>query len=73
MLSSQNYTKAVDIWSLGCTFAELLTRTVLFKAENYIKAIKMIFEILGKPNNEDLSFIKNENAIKYVNSLADIP
>lgn len=37
MLSSHEYTKAVDMWSLGCTFAELLTKKILFKAENYIK------------------------------------
>jgi len=37
MLSSQGYTKAVDIWSLGCTFAELMTFKVLFPGKNYIQ------------------------------------
>lgn len=31
--------------------------------------IKMIFETLGKPPEEDLHFITNANARKYVNSL----
>jgi len=26
MLSSHEYSTAIDIWSLGCSFAELLTR-----------------------------------------------
>jgi len=36
MLSSHEYSKAVDIWSLGCTLAELVTRKILFKASDYI-------------------------------------
>jgi serine/threonine protein kinase len=30
MLSSHEYTQAVDIWSVGCTFGEILARKVLF-------------------------------------------
>ena len=26
MLSSHQYSTAIDVWSLGCSFAELLTR-----------------------------------------------
>ena len=37
MLSSHGYTNAVDIWSLGCTFAELMTYKVLFPGKNYIQ------------------------------------
>jgi len=30
MLSSHEYTKAVDVWSTGCSFGEVLTGKVLF-------------------------------------------
>jgi len=49
MLSSSNYGKPVDIWSLGCTFAELINKKVLFNGASYIESIKTIFNILGKP------------------------
>ena len=41
------YNKPVDIWAVGCTFAELITGKILFEGNNYIKLIKMIFEKLG--------------------------
>ena len=34
MLSSQQYTEAVDMWSVGCIMGELLNRQVLFKGTN---------------------------------------
>ena len=43
----KKYSKPVDIWGLGCTFAEMLTRNVLFKGSNYIEQVKIIFERLG--------------------------
>jgi mitogen-activated protein kinase 1/3 len=30
MLSSQAYKMSVDMWSIGCTFAEVLTGKILF-------------------------------------------
>ena len=30
LLSTADYTKAIDIWSIGCIFAELLGRTPIF-------------------------------------------
>lgn len=36
MLSSSHYSKPVDIWALGCTFAELMSRRILFHAPNYL-------------------------------------
>lgn len=66
MLSSHEYSKAVDIWSVGCTLAELLTKKILFKANNYIDQIKLIMKTLGKPGPSDLGFITNSNARKFV-------
>ena len=37
MLSSHDYSKPVDIWSLGCSMCELLSHQILFKAKDYIK------------------------------------
>ena len=44
MLSSHEYSKPVDIWGVGCTFAEIINKKVLFKGASYIDQVRQIFE-----------------------------
>eukprot|EP01017_Pseudomicrothorax_dubius_P045941 TRINITY_DN8029_c0_g2_i2.p1 TRINITY_DN8029_c0_g2~~TRINITY_DN8029_c0_g2_i2.p1 ORF type:complete len:328 (-),score=95.91 TRINITY_DN8029_c0_g2_i2:288-1271(-) len=69
MLSSQDYSKGIDMWSLGCTLYELITGKILFEAPNYIQLIKKMVETLGKPDEESLAFVTNENAKKFIKTL----
>lgn len=69
MLSSHMYTKSVDIWSTGCSFAEVLGRKVLFPGGNYIKQIDLIIKLLGTPSEEDMEFIANSHAKRFLQSL----
>ena len=66
MLSSHHYSKKIDVWSIGCTFAELLSKKFLFPGENYIAQIKLIIDVLGSPKPEDLDFITNSSAKSFV-------
>ncbi|TKA27824.1 hypothetical protein B0A50_04925 [Salinomyces thailandicus] len=52
---AQHYGGAVDIWSCGCVFAELISRDVLFRAwpENEINMVKLICEKVGTPTEEN--------------------
>ena len=69
ILQASEYTKAVDIWSVGCIFAELLGRSPLFPGKDYLEQIQRIIAILGTPKSEDMQYISNEGAIKYIRSL----
>ena len=60
MLSTSDYTKAIDIWSAGCIFAELMGRTPIFSGKNYIDQLERILAILGTPNKEDLPYRVDE-------------
>ncbi len=51
MLSSHEYTRSVDIWSAGCSFAEILTGKVLFPGQNYIEQINLIIDLRGTPDD----------------------
>ncbi|KAI8138377.1 kinase-like domain-containing protein [Fennellomyces sp. T-0311] len=54
MISPNNYSKSIDVWSVGCIFAEILGRRVLFKGRDYIDQLHKILGILGLP--EDITF-----------------
>jgi len=69
MLSKQEYTHAVDIWSVGCTFAEMLNRRILFPGENYIQQVLVIISLRGNPDEETLKFITNQQALDFVKQL----
>ncbi|KYR00380.1 p34-cdc2 protein [Tieghemostelium lacteum] len=49
LLGSKTYSVPVDIWSVGCIFAEMLTKKPLFSGDCEIDQIYRIFRILGTP------------------------
>ena len=49
LLGTNVYTPAIDIWSVGCVFAELLLREPLFMGKNEQDQIEKIFRLLGTP------------------------
>lgn len=69
ILKASKYTKSIDVWSVGCIFAELLGRTPLFPGKDYLEQIQRIIAILGTPSAEELSYISNEGALKYLKGL----
>eukprot|EP00003_Mantamonas_plastica_P033559 TRINITY_DN968_c0_g1_i2.p2 TRINITY_DN968_c0_g1~~TRINITY_DN968_c0_g1_i2.p2 ORF type:complete len:204 (+),score=79.42 TRINITY_DN968_c0_g1_i2:707-1318(+) len=69
MLSWRQYTQAMDMWSVGCIFAELLGRQPLFPGKDYLQQIDMITDTLGSPSEEDIEQITNEKARRYMRSL----
>jgi serine/threonine protein kinase len=54
LLMWETATKAIDMWSIGCIFAELLGRNVLFPGKDYLNQIDLIVNILGTPNEKDI-------------------
>ncbi|XP_077610838.1 cyclin-dependent kinase 3 isoform X2 [Crocuta crocuta] len=50
LLGSKFYSTAVDIWSVGCIFAEMVTRRALFPGDSEIDQLFRIFRTLGTPS-----------------------
>ncbi|KAI0793401.1 Pkinase-domain-containing protein [Abortiporus biennis] len=51
LLGATTYSTAVDMWSVGCIFAELILKEPLFQAKGEIELLSMIFKLLGPPNS----------------------
>ncbi|KAL9320577.1 hypothetical protein ACSQ67_012416 [Phaseolus vulgaris] len=52
LLGSRHYSTPVDVWSVGCIFAEMVNRRPLFPGDSEIDELFKIFRILGTPNEE---------------------
>lgn len=42
LLGAHHYSYAIDVWSVGCIFAELLGRRILFQASSPLKQVDRI-------------------------------
>ncbi|XP_015371802.1 PREDICTED: cyclin-dependent kinase 8, partial [Diuraphis noxia] len=67
LLGARHYTKAIDIWAIGCIFAELLTSEPIFhcrqediKTSNpyHHDQLDRIFNVMGFPQEKDWEDIK---------------
>jgi len=67
MLSWQEYTSAVDVWSVGCVFAELLLLKPLFAGRDYLHQLELITSVRGTP--PDLQGIASQHALAYMQRL----
>lgn len=45
LLNSSEYTSAIDVWSVGCIFAEIMTREPLFPGKDYVHQLKLVTEV----------------------------
>ncbi len=52
LLGGRQYSTGIDIWSVGCIFAEMVTRKPLFPGDSEIDEIFKIFRILGTPDED---------------------
>ncbi|CAO1622151.1 unnamed protein product [Sympodiomycopsis kandeliae] len=69
MLSFQNYTTAIDVWSVGCILAELLGGKPIFKGRDYVDQLNQILHFLGTPSEETLRRVGSPRAQEYIRSL----
>lgn len=67
LLGARHYTKAIDIWAIGCIFSELLTYEPIFhckqediKTSNpyHQDQLDRIFNVMGYPSEKDWEDIK---------------
>ncbi|XP_004407434.1 PREDICTED: cyclin-dependent kinase 11B isoform X6 [Odobenus rosmarus divergens] len=71
LLGAKEYSTAVDMWSVGCIFGELLTQKPLFPGKSEIDQINKVFKDLGTPSEKiwpgynDLPAVKKMTFTEY--------
>lgn len=69
MLTYQHYTKAIDMWAVGCIIAEMIGGVPLFPGKDYIDQLALILEVVGTPDNDQYFYIKSRRARHHMKSL----
>lgn len=64
IMGTKDYSKAIDIWSFGCLFAELILLEPLFPGGTDFEMINFIFNFLGY-TEEDKEILKPKLEINY--------
>ncbi|GMF21088.1 unnamed protein product [Phytophthora lilii] len=67
------YDQSVDMWSVGCIFAEILGRKALFPGKNFLHQLSLIFNVIGAPSAEAATRIQSSQAQRFLRSLGKKP
>lgn len=54
-VGSVQYTPAIDIWSIGCIFAEMLSGKPIFPGKNVVHQLDLMTDLLGTPPPESIA------------------
>ncbi len=73
LLSCTEYTSSIDVWSVGCIFAEMLGRRPLFAGKDYVHQLSLITRVIGTPAESELGWIQSDKAKRYLCSLPPCP
>ena len=70
LLGSSKYTKAVDMWSVGCILGEMYYGKAIFPGNSTLNQIERILELLGKPSRDDVDSMESVMAQECLNQIS---
>ncbi|NXD17732.1 MK13 kinase, partial [Nothocercus nigrocapillus] len=73
ILNWMHYNQTVDIWSIGCIMAEMLTGKTFFKGKDYLDQLTQILKVRGYPGEDFVEKLEDKAAKSYIKSLPKIP
>lgn len=68
ILGNTDYQMNIDVWAIGCIFAEMILGKVLFRGEEEFDQLNRIFKVFGTPTikfNSELTKLPNYS--KFLN------
>lgn len=73
LLYRPTYGKPLDMWSVGCIFAEVLGRKVFLNGQSGFEQLQLILQKLGTPPDEVINAIPSAKSIAYLRRLPRYP
>jgi len=71
LLGSTEYTKGVDMWSVGCILGELMHGKPIFPGTSTMNQLERIMEYSGRPSKEDIVAINSQYAETMLDTIAE--
>ena len=72
LLGSTKYSKAADLWSVGCILGELLCGKALFPGTSTLNQLNKVLEVTGKPSKEDIIDLQSDLANTMLETIPTI-
>ena len=72
LLGSTKYSKAADVWSIGCILGELLVGKALFPGTSTLNQLNKVLEITGKPSKDDIIALQSDLANTMLETIPSI-
>ncbi|CAD8180023.1 unnamed protein product [Paramecium pentaurelia] len=69
LLGSTQYTKAVDMWSVGCILGEMINGKPIFPGSSTLNQIERVLEVIGRPTTSELESVQAPLASQIVNNI----
>ena len=69
LLGSTKYTKAVDMWSIGCILGEMIVGKAIFPGTSTLNQIERLLELTGKPVTEDIESLESNISWNILSSI----
>uniref|UniRef100_A0A670YIB0 mitogen-activated protein kinase n=1 Tax=Pseudonaja textilis TaxID=8673 RepID=A0A670YIB0_PSETE len=72
ILNWMHYTQTVDIWSVGCIMAEMVTGRPLFKGNDHLDQLTEIMKVTGTPTQDFVQKLQSQDAKNYIKKLPQV-
>mmetsp|Transcript_8366 Transcript_8366/g.26642 ORF Transcript_8366/g.26642 Transcript_8366/m.26642 type:complete len:442 (-) Transcript_8366:453-1778(-) len=72
LCSWTEYSSSIDVWSVGCIFAEMHTCKPVFPGSNTQDQLDLIIGLLGSPQGDEITKIPHEKCQRWIMSLPTI-
>jgi serine/threonine protein kinase len=70
LLCLSEYNEAIDVWSVGCVFAEMLLREPIFAGRDFSDQLELMADALWFPSTPSLEkWVDNRQALNFANRL----